>query len=169
MKKKCKPTSTNAILWVLHSSVTTTFIQLKLNSCFSEGELLIQYFVYIFVWLTAIADHLLNTGCKLKAHKIFWRYQGSPRLFNISHQYFQFFNSPVILRSQSTHQADDNVSWYFFSKLIPLKIYGLPQIKKNYYVKYENALKQHREFQRTNILGLYCFEDHIKYRMAQCV
>ena len=39
--------------------------------------------------------------------------------------------------------------------------------KKNYYVKYENALKQHREFQRTNILGLYCFEDHIKYRMAQ--
>ena len=130
MKKKCKPTSTNAILWVLHSSVTTTFIQLKLNSCFSEGELLIQYFVYIFVWLTAIADHLLNTGCKLKAHKIFWRYQGSPRLFNISHQYFQFFNSPIILRSQSTRQADDNVSWYFFSKLIPLKIYGFPQIKK---------------------------------------
>ena len=49
---------------------------------------------------------------------------------NISHQYFQFFNSPIILRSQSTHQADDNVSWYFFSKLIPLKIYGFPQIKK---------------------------------------
>ena len=82
--KNAKPTSTHVILWVLRSSVTATFIQLRLNSCFSEGELLIQYFAYIFVWLTASIDHLLNRGHKFKVNKIFGRYQGSPRLFKIS-------------------------------------------------------------------------------------